>query len=282
MAGWLVVMAAAEVLAVNGADVDPAEIVTDAGTVSWLWLLERLTTTPPAGAGPDSSTVHEVEADEPSNAGVQFTNPTTVWVTTCNGSVMDVPFRVAEIVAAWLLLTFPAVAMNEALEDPELTVTSVGTTTDGLLLENETAVPAAGAFFVIVTSQLAPAPEVMIVGVQDRVLMAADAVSVKVAVLDVPLKVAVTTAVWSEVTTPLVAVNVDEVEPAAKVTDAGTVSDALLLERETTAPPDAAGPESETVQMEEVLLPSVVGTQVSVLNTDEKVREKAAVCEVEL
>ena len=46
------------VCAVNFADLDPAAIVTLLGTVtSAVLLLDRLTTTPPVGAGPLSTTV---------------------------------------------------------------------------------------------------------------------------------------------------------------------------------------------------------------------------------
>ena len=56
-----------------------------------------------------------------------------------------------------------------------------------------------------------------------------------VAGLDEPFNVAVTVAVWSETSAPVLAVNVTEVALAATLTEAGTVSrDEALLESVTT------------------------------------------------
>jgi hypothetical protein len=53
--------------------------------------------------------------------------------------------------------------------------------------------------------------------------------------LDEPFNVAVTVAVWSETSAPVLAVNVTEVALAATLTEAGTVSrDEALLESVTT------------------------------------------------
>ena len=51
------VLATPDVLTVNVAEVDPAVTVTVEGTVAEALLLDRLTTTPPAGAAPLSETV---------------------------------------------------------------------------------------------------------------------------------------------------------------------------------------------------------------------------------
>ena len=49
--------------AVNAAVVAPAATVTDAGTVTALLLLARLTLVPPVGAAPDRVTVHASDSD---------------------------------------------------------------------------------------------------------------------------------------------------------------------------------------------------------------------------
>jgi hypothetical protein len=56
---WVDVTAA--VVAVNVTDVDPARIVTDAGTVAAVELSDRLTTAPPDGAAADSVTVQVLD-----------------------------------------------------------------------------------------------------------------------------------------------------------------------------------------------------------------------------
>lgn len=65
---------------------------------------------------------------------------------------------------------------------------------------------------------------------------------------DVPLDVAVRVAACAVPTAATAAVNAVLVEPPAMVTDAGTLTALLLLERETVTPPEGAAAESETVQ----------------------------------
>jgi hypothetical protein len=69
------------------------------------------------------------------------------------------------------------------------------------------------------------------------------------AVRDVPLHDAVTTAVCPLDTVPALAVKLATLEPAATVTDDGTLSDGELLDTTTAAPPELAGPERLTVQV---------------------------------
>ena len=65
-------------------------------------------------------------------------------------------------------------------------------------------------------------------------------------------------------TATVVTVNVVLVAPAAMVTDAGTVADAVLLERPTIAPPAGAGPFNVTVPVEEDTPETVAGFNVTV------------------
>ena len=51
-----------EVEATKVAEGDPATTVTDAGTVAAPFRLDKATTAPPAGAGPDSVTVQVLDA----------------------------------------------------------------------------------------------------------------------------------------------------------------------------------------------------------------------------
>jgi len=67
-------------------------------------------------------------------------------------------------------------------------------------------------------------------------------------------------------TVPALAVKVADVVPAATVTDAGTESVPVLLERPMVAPPADAGWFSEAVQVDEPLLLSEVGLHESPVN----------------
>src|SRR5437867_1585982 len=73
---------------------------------------------------------------------------------------------------------------------------------------------------------------------------------VREAVAEVPLREAVTVADWLAVTEPAEAVKEAEEDAAATVTEAGTVSVALLEERATLAPPVGAAWERVPVQAE--------------------------------
>jgi hypothetical protein len=68
------------------------------------------------------------------------------------------------------------------------------------------------------------------------------------AVLELPFKAAVTTAVWALVTVPAVAVKEAVVAAAATVTLAGTVKLTLLLVKATVEPPVGAGALKVTLQ----------------------------------
>jgi hypothetical protein len=138
------------------------------------------------------------------------------------------------------VVTVPAVAVNPTEVPPELTVTFAGTLTAALLLDSETtALPDAALFRL--TVQLDVPPLATVDGVQLSELTSAVALAVTdTVVCAVPLYVAVIVAVWPVVTVPAVAVNPTDVPPELTVTFAGTLTAALLLDRVTTALPDAA------------------------------------------
>ena len=89
------------------------------------------------------------------------------------------------------------------------------------------------------------APELMLVGLQARAETNMGAIKVKLAVWEAPFRVAVMVAVWFVVIVPRVAVKVVEVLATGMVTgtvtDAGTLSAALLLDSATTVPPAGGG-----------------------------------------
>jgi len=81
---------------------------------------------------------------------------------------------------------------------------------------------------------------------------------------------------------PAVAVKVALEEPAATVTEAGTVRAATLLESDTAAPPDAAAADNATVQVEVAPVARLAGTQDSELKTTGANSETEAVWETPL
>jgi len=133
----------------------------------------------------------------------------------------------------------PALAVKVALVAPAATVTAAGTVSSALLLLKDTVEPPVAGAFDKDSVQVELAPEPRLEGEHDNVLTAG-AIREKLAVCVAPESVAVTTAVWSDVTVPAEAVNVAVAEPAATVREEGTVSAPLLLERLTAIPPAGA------------------------------------------
>jgi hypothetical protein len=166
-AGWpaeAVILAdeAAEKLpicAVKLADVAPAGIVTICGTLTLLLLLERVTTNPVRGAGPEISSRHKVLPGELKVPGVQVTRDSEagkvgVLAVRLNTTLLDAPFRVAVIVAFEDDEKLPAVAVKTAEFWPDGTTTEAGTATTALSSANRTDVPPPGAAFVSATVQV--------------------------------------------------------------------------------------------------------------------------------
>jgi hypothetical protein len=114
------------------------------------------------------------------------------------------------------------------------------------------------------------------------VLGTVSGVTVTEAVLEAPLLVAVTTTAVLEETAPAVAMNTALVEPAATVTEAGTVSAVLLPESATTRPP--VGAAALRVMVQEVIPPAVIelGAQERLLGMGGGVTVTEAVLEVPL
>jgi hypothetical protein len=76
---------------------------------------------------------------------------------------------------------------------------------------------------------------------------------------------------------PAVALNVVDVDPAATVIEAGTVSRPLLLESDTMAPPAGADWDNVTVQVDVTPLPKLDGAHDTELGTTGAVNVKTAV-----
>lgn len=147
----------AVVLTVNVADVEPAETVTELGTVTFDQLEANPTTEPPAGAGALIVTV-PCEEDPPATVDGEREMPVSVRgvIVRVAGSVA-VP-KVAMIVAETVLDTVEVEIVNVAALAPAETVTWAGTVALELLDDRITEAPPgpAGPFSVTVPTELFP------------------------------------------------------------------------------------------------------------------------------
>ena len=203
VAVWLLRMVPA--VAVKVVLVDPEATVTDAGTVSEVVLLDKVTAAPPVPAAFDRVTVQLALPFELSEVGLHDTALTTVVADSVIDAVFVEPFSLAVTTAVWPLLMVPAVALKVVAVEPEGTVTEPGTVSSELLLESETESPPAPAARFSVTVQSELADDVSEVGLHERVLMVAG-----VAVIVPPVAV-------SPMKRPLVST------PIALVTPTGTL-----------------------------------------------------------
>jgi hypothetical protein len=146
-----------------------------------------------------------------------------------------------------LVAGLPAVAVNVVLLDPDGAVTEAGTVNAALLLLRLTLRPPLEAALVRLTVQEAEAPEARLAGqlTEDN---CAPAVSVRVKVRETPFSDAVRRAATSAATAAALAVKVAPEAAAGTVTEAGTVTLALLLDSATLMPPAVAGRLRVTVQ----------------------------------
>jgi hypothetical protein len=171
---------------------------------------------------------------------------------------------VAVIVTGDGVVTFSVSTVNVADVAPDETVTDAGTVaTPGSALSSETVVPPAGAGPVSVTVPVEDERATTVRGFSVRLRRSAGRTVNSAVFVVPPSRAEIVTGV--EVPTPkAVTVNVAEVEPAATVTDAGTVAaDVSELVSETLEPPEGAGPLSVTVPVEVAPLVTVVGLSVT-------------------
>jgi len=165
--------------------VAPAATVTLAGTVAAeVRLLERVTTAPPVGAGPESITV-PVDGESPLTVVGLTVRELIVGAVTVNVAVWAVP-RVPVIVTELFVATGLVVTVNIAVVAFAATVTFAGTRAAAvLLLERVTTAPLAGAGPFKVTVPVEDVPPITELGFRLTELRVA-AVTVKVAVLAAP------------------------------------------------------------------------------------------------
>jgi hypothetical protein len=152
-------------------------------------------------------------------------------------------------VAVVLLVTAAAPTVKRTLVEPAETLTVEGTVKAALLLETATAVPPAGAGAVNVTEQLLAPGETIDAGLHVSALGCIKGWTEMVAVLDTFAALAVIVMLVLVETVSAVAVKAAVVEPAATVTEVGTVRVVLLLERLMDSPPLGAVVDNWTVHV---------------------------------
>lgn len=153
--------------------------------------------------------------------------------------------------------------MKVADVDPAGTVTDAGTVSAELVLVRVTALPPVGAAWFSVTVQALDALGPRLAGLQLIAVTTVGATRLMVTLCEPP-RVAVTVADWLAANVPVVALKAADVEPAATVTEAGTVRAALVLVSATEVPPAGAAKLRVTVQVLEAFSPRLVGLQANV------------------
>jgi hypothetical protein len=241
-------------VAVKLALVDPDAIVTEAGTVTALLLLVKVTTV--AAVAPEVS--ETVQASVPAPVRDPLLQERALSV----AGACPVPLRLIVAVAALLLIAtepvkFPDVVGSKLIVSvavcPGFSVTGnaipespkpVPITEAALMVS--AAVPedvSVTVFVTVVFSASVPKARLVLLSVSPGVL----AFRARLNVFDTPAAVAVSVAVWFVLTAVAVAVKLALVAPDAIVTEAGTVTALLLLVR-ATAVAVVAADVSDTVQ----------------------------------
>jgi hypothetical protein len=259
VASWVLV--SVPTVAVKLAVVDPADTVTEAGVVKAELLTAKATLVPPVGAAWFRVTVQELVPPELTLVGLQPRPVTIMGATKVKVVVCELLLELPVIVAVWVLVSVPTVAVKLAVVEPGGTVTEAGMVKAELLIARATLVPPAGAAWFIVMAQLVVPPELTLVGLQPRPVTIMGATKVKVVVCELPFKLPVIMAVWVPVSMPSVAVKVAVVVPAPTLTLAGITKAGLLLARATLVPPTGAAWFRVTVHVVLPLELTLVGLQ---------------------
>src|ERR1017187_9473365 len=262
----------------NVAVQDPAGTFTEVGTVNAGLLAETDTLMPAGGAGAERVMV-QVE-DEPASSVVALhaSAETSTGAIRLKVAVWEALFSVAVMVADWVVVRVPAVAVKVAEMAPAATMTEAGTVSKELLSERAATLPPVGAAWFRVTEQVVAVPELTLVGLQVSAVTSMGATRVRLVDCVEAFKVAVTVALWVVVRAPAVAAKVAEVTPAATLTEVGTVSRELLSERATALPPVGAAWFKVAVQVVAAPELTLVGLQVSAVTSMGATRVRLVDC----
>jgi hypothetical protein len=266
VAVWLLAIIPA--VAVKVAMVLLGPTATEAGTVNAAALLDSITVAPPVC---DTVTVQVALPPEPRLAGLHVRPLSSIGAANEIVAVCVLPFSVAVMVAVWLLVIVPAVAVKVAMVLLDPTATEAGTVNAAALLHSVTVAPPVCD---TVTVQVALAPEPRLAGLHVRPLSSTGAANEIVAVCVLQFSIAVMVAVWLLAVAPAVAVKVAVVLLDPTATEAGTVNAATLLHSVTVAPPVF---DTVTVQVALPPEPRLVGLHVRPLSSTGAANEIVAV-----
>ena len=242
----VVVRATALVFTGKLAWIAPAGTLIEACTDAAALLLASATMIPPAGAWAFSVTT-AVAMLPPVTLGVfrdikaEVTGGSTIVRT-----ALCVPLYVAEIVAVFVTSTALVVTAKLADEAPAATTTLEGTCASELLLDSVTTVPPTGAGPFSTAVPVDELPPFTVAGFRLTDCTArvnGFTVNLPLAAPELPEIVAVVTPATALVPIPKGA----DVDPEGTVTLAGTVTEAVSLDRVTWNPPTGAGTSSVTV-----------------------------------
>lgn len=249
------------VVTVNAALVEPAETVTELGTITVARLLLSLTTVPPLPEGPVRVTVPEALVPPATALGVIVTE-SRVTVTIVSVALWVCPPRAAEIDAVWGLVTFTVPIANVAEDWLAATVTDAGTVAVEALLLRVTTAPDGPAFPLRVTVPIAGLPPVTVDGFSAKFDNEAGVI-VNIPDWVVPMTVPEIETLVVEPTPLVVMVKLAEVCPAGTVTEDSVDAAGPLEDSATDVPPAPAGPASVTVPVEGVPPTTEEGLSVS-------------------
>jgi len=245
-----VVAATGDVVTLNVAVVAPAATVTEIG-VTALGLLEfKLIVVPAEGAGPFSVTV-PVDGVPPITEDGERVTLTKLGARIVSVAVWLVPLSEAEIVAAVVAATGVVVIVNVVELAPAGIVTVDDVLALVLLEVTVTVSPPAGAGPFRVKVPVEDVPPITEAGLTVTPVRVAG-LMVRVAVTDVPFRVAVIVADVDVATAVVVIVAVAEVAPAGTTMVAGGVALPLLEVNVMVSPPAGAGPFKVTVAVDDV------------------------------
>jgi hypothetical protein len=193
-----------------------------------------------------------------------FTKVAEPWLFRVREALADEDPIEATTLALVLPLTVPAVAAKVVEVAPAVTVAVAGTVRAVVLLERLTLVPPVGATLEMFTVQVAVLLAGRTVGAHASEDTVTGATRETEAVFEDAPSVAVTTALWSDVKVPAVAVKVALAVLAGTVTEAGTTRLAVLLVSAKVAAVGVAE-ESVAVQTAEAPVLRDAGVQVKAL-----------------
>ncbi len=236
------------VVILNEAEFSPAATVTLGGGKAQAFPDARLTTQPPAGAGP-FNTSDPVAFAPPMTDGGEIVSDVKAGGVTVNVALTEVPRT--EMVAAVVTATGTVVIVKVAELAPAATVTDADVAAQPLLEASCTVRPPVGAAPLSVTVPVEEVPPTTEVGDTVR-LVGVGGMTVRAAVAVELPETAVIVAEVVAASGIVATTNVAEVAPSATVTLLGGIAYPLLDVKVTTAPPIGAGAASVTVPVDDI------------------------------